>query len=347
MIVDNGRLSGVEVLSVTAGELKQNGASFVVNAAGPWASLVADKAGVTVPTALGKGCMVAMATRLVHTILNRCKHPSDGDILVPIGTVTVLGTTDIPVASPEDLSIEPEEIDLLLAEGEILIPSLPQHRPLRAWAGIRPLYRPANESGVRTRELPRSHYILDHGKADGLQGFLSIVGGKLATFRLMAQEAMEIVCAALGSKVPCSTAEVAISPSAKSHHTLPSRLDQIERRTPLKERSPILCECELVTERDFALACRPAPAELDDIRRDLRLGMGPCQAAFCGYRASGLAQRLLPDLLPSGGFHAFVEERWRGTRPVAWGTMLRQLELSQRLTIELLGAHRIRNKADD
>jgi len=147
-------LTGVEVTGIQTGggcvravESNQGIIStpVIVNAAGPWASLVADKAGLTVPTALGKGCMVAMATRLVHTVLNRCKHPSDGDIFVPIGTVTVLGTTDIPVGSPEDLAIEPEEIDLLLAEGEILIPSLLQHRPLRAWAGIRPLYRPATE----------------------------------------------------------------------------------------------------------------------------------------------------------------------------------------------------------
>ena len=347
LIVDNGRVSAAEILSLTTGERRLVGANFVVNAAGPWASLVAEEAGLTIPLALGKGCMVAMATRLVHTILNRCKYPSDGDILVPIGTVTVLGTTDIPVVSPEHLAIEPEEIDLLLAEGEILIPSLLQHRPLRAWAGIRPLYRPATESGVSTRELPRSHYILDHAKADGLPGFLSIVGGKLATFRLMAEEAVEVICGALGLKTPCPTADAAISPAAGRLHTLPSRLDQIERRTAAKNRSPILCECELVTEQDFALACRQGPGELDDIRRDLRLGMGPCQAAFCAYRASGLARRLLPHPPPSGGFHAFVEERWRGTRPVAWETMLRQLELSRRLTLVLLAAHRIRNEAVD
>ncbi len=87
--------------------------------------------------------------------------------------------------------------------------------------------------------------------------------------------------------------------------------------------------------------------ELDDIRRDLRLGMGPCQAGFCAYRASGLAQRCLPHPPPSGGFHAFMEERWRGTRPLGWGTMLRQLELSQRFSLELLAAHRLRNQVHD
>jgi glycerol-3-phosphate dehydrogenase len=347
LIVSGARVSGAEILSLATGERTTVGAEFVVNAAGPWASLVAGKAGLSVPTALGKGCMVAMATRLIHTVLNRCKVPSDGDILVPIGTVTVLGTTDVPVQSPDQLMIEPEEIDLLLAEGEILIPSLPQHRPLRAWSGIRPLYRPATESGATTRELPRSHYTLDHAKVDGLSGFLSIIGGKLVTFRLMAQEAMVAVCDALGSRSPCTTAEQPILPSSREFHALPARLERVERPLRGTKRSPIVCECELVTEQDFAGACQQDPMDLDDIRRDLRLGMGPCQAGFCAYRASGLAQRWLPHPPPSGGFHTFIEERWRGARPLGWGTMLRQLELSQRLTLELLAAHRLRKPVDD
>ncbi|MBM2843977.1 MAG: hypothetical protein HW404_1814, partial [Anaerolineales bacterium] len=117
-------------------------AQFVVNAAGPFAGAVAAMAGAHLPLALGKGTMVAMASRLTHTVLNRCKPPNDGDVIVPVGTVCVLGTTDVPVRSPTDLAMEPWEIDLLLSEGQILIPTVRRHRALRAWAGIRALYRP-------------------------------------------------------------------------------------------------------------------------------------------------------------------------------------------------------------
>ena len=46
----------------------------------------------------GKGIMIAMNHRLVNTVVNRCTMPADGDILVPIRTVSVIGTTDIRAA---------------------------------------------------------------------------------------------------------------------------------------------------------------------------------------------------------------------------------------------------------
>jgi len=77
--------------------------------------------------------------------------------------------------------------------------------------------------------------------------------------------------------------------------------------------------------------------DLDDLRRDTRLGMGPCQAAFCAYRAAGRLLALRPDAPDDGGLRSFLEERWRGIRPLAWGQTLRQLELDRRMAFELLG----------
>src|SRR3970282_2866034 len=125
-------------------------AQAVVNAAGPYAGGVAAMAGLHLPLAFGKGTMIAIASRLTHTVLNRCKPPHDGDIIVPVGTVCVLGTTDVPVRSPTDLAMEPWEIDLLLSEGQILIPTLRRHRALRAGAGIRALYRPPADIASHT-----------------------------------------------------------------------------------------------------------------------------------------------------------------------------------------------------
>jgi glycerol-3-phosphate dehydrogenase len=49
--------------------------------------------------------MVAMNHRVVNTVLNRCKMPADGDIIVPIHTVAVIGTTDERVVQPPASSI--------------------------------------------------------------------------------------------------------------------------------------------------------------------------------------------------------------------------------------------------
>jgi len=310
-------------------------AEMVVNATGPWARQTAALAGVDIPMALGKGTMVAMATRVVNTIVNRLKPPADGDIIVPVGTVAVLGTTDVPVEDPTDLRIQPWEIDLLLAEAERLIPGIADRRPLRAWAGVRPLFRPTQAAG-ETRQMPRAHLILDHAASDGLPGMISVIGGKLTTFRLMAEQTVDQVCRALHIESACRTKDVPLDPPRRArYYALPDRLRHLEHVRPRSLPPEVICECESVTREQIVRALASADtAELDDIRRDLRVGMGPCQAGFCAYRTAALAEsRAGADL---GWLESFLEERWRGTRPLAWGTQLRQMELTRRLYVELM-----------
>jgi glycerol-3-phosphate dehydrogenase len=66
--------------------------------------------------------------------------------------------------------------------------------------------------------------------------------------------------------------------------------------------------------------------------------MGPCQAAFCGYRAAALSAAIGEGSPPDGGYCSFLKERWRGVRPLAWGKTLSQFELARRISIELLAA---------
>ena len=54
--------------------------------------------------------------------------------------------------------------------------------------------------------MSRSHRVIDHGEHDGVAGLITITGGKATTFRLMAEEAVDAVCTALGSPRPCRTA---------------------------------------------------------------------------------------------------------------------------------------------
>ena len=67
--------------------------------------------------------------------------PSDGDILVPAHTVSVIGTTDVKISDPDHFAIEPWEVNLCLNEGDKLVPGFKDMRMLRAWAGVRPLYQ--------------------------------------------------------------------------------------------------------------------------------------------------------------------------------------------------------------
>jgi glycerol-3-phosphate dehydrogenase len=324
------------VVALTGDATLQIEAALVVNAAGPFAGTIATMAGAHLPVALGKGTMVAMATRLTQTVLNRCKAPHDGDIIVPVGTVCVLGTTDTPVSSPSDLSIEPWEVNLLLSEGQAMIPTLRRHRALRAWAGIRALPRPAGPA-TETRSLPRSHALIDHAAEDGLPGLVSILGGKLTTFRLMAEEVVDLIQARLGGGRPCTTLHTPLPLESRRFYAVGEKLRHAYAGR--EDQDPIVCECEMVPRSQLKAALRSSHSpDLDDARRDLRLGMGPCQGAFCSYRAAALAASLLPNAAPDGGLADFVRERWRGLTPLAWGRGLRQIDLLQRIQLELLGA---------
>lgn len=325
------------IVSLTDGSVIQIEAAVVVNAAGPYAGSIAAMAGAHLPLALGKGTMVAMASRLTHTVLNRCKPPHDGDIIVPVGTVCILGTTDTPVVSPADLAIEPWEVNLLLAEGQAMIPSLRRHRALRAWAGIRALHRPA-AGASETRSLPRSHALIDHRVEDEVPGLVSIIGGKLTTYRKMAEDVVDLVQGRLGGGRPCSTQHTPLPLQSARFYSVGERLRSSPDRA-VSEADPILCECEMISRSSLSQAIRASgSADLDDARRDLRLGMGPCQGAFCAYRAAALVAAILPSAPADGGLAGFARERWRGLVPLAWGRGLRQLDLLRRVQLELLGA---------
>jgi glycerol-3-phosphate dehydrogenase len=251
--------------------------------------------------------------------------------------VAVLGTTDTLATSPDDVRIEPWEVDLLLREAAALIPSIEDHRVLRAWAGVRPLFRPPEATEAETRNLPRAHALIDHAASGGPAGLFTIIGGKLTTFRLMAQETVDLVAIQLGSSGTCRTADTPLSPPPSHYHRLPLRLEKLSASTAAN-RQDVVCECELVTAEAIHAALDASPTvDLDDLRRDLRLGMGPCQAAFCAYRTAGLIGRREPGSDPNPSLRSFLEERWRGLKPLVWGHTLRQVELNRRIYQDLLG----------
>jgi glycerol-3-phosphate dehydrogenase len=199
------RVNGSRVLGGRLEDGSTVEAEVVVNAAGAWAASVAAMAGCHVPARLSKGVMVAVAGRLVRTVVSRCRIPGDGDILVPFGASTIMGTTDTPARVPDDAVADGAAVQAMTAAGDELVPGFSSAGPVRAWAAVRPLVGdPASEPGGR--QVSRSHRVIDHGELDGVAGLITVTGGKATTFRLMAEEAVDAVCAALGSPRPCRTA---------------------------------------------------------------------------------------------------------------------------------------------
>jgi len=354
------RVTGAVCEDMRTGEDVHVHASYIVNAAGAWAGKIAGLAGLRVTVVPGKGTMIAMSHRLLNTVVNRCKMPADGDIIVPIRTVAVIGTTDVHVPDPDVYGIEPYEVDRMLQEGEQLVPGISRARVLRAWAGVRPLYK--DQDVKDDRDISRTYKLLDHEARDGVKGLISMVGGKWTTYRLMAQEATDAVAAKLGVAVECRT-HLESLPGADSPKLfwLGQPLAQVEAADTYGD---LICECELVTrDRVIKAITEGRAANIDDIRRDTRLGMGPCQGGFCTYRAVALWEELrgnghevmghgvaaqtpmthdpLPIASPPSPSVAllrhFLQERWKGLTAIAWGDQLRQARLDEIIYLDTLG----------
>ena len=214
-------------------------------------------------------------------------------------------------------------------------------RLLRAYAGVRPLYKheapePSPDGEDDGRGISRAHVVIDHGRRDGVENFVSIVGGKLTTYRLMAEQTADAVCAKLGVSTPSTTAE-AVLPRQGDRRTywLGHRL--AEHEADGGGDADLICECELVTRAALdTFLDEHWPCSLDDVRRGTRLGMGPCQAGFCTFRAAGVIAERVADAGPAGVppevvdqmLVDFLRERFHGTRPIAWGRQLQELWLT-------------------
>jgi glycerol-3-phosphate dehydrogenase len=329
LLINGQAVAGAVVQDIRTGEEQEINADFTVNAAGAWAGQIAALAGLKVSVLAGKGIMIAMNHRLVQMCVNRLKRPADGDILVPIRTVCVIGTTDVRVSDPDEYEIEPREVQFLLDEGEKLVPGFRQARALRVWAGVRPLYQPAEQGDVTdTRDVSRTYTLLDHPTRDGVQNFVTITGGKFTTYRAMAEVAMDSVCRHLGTQRPATTASTPLPDSQEGHYYwLGARLAQREENL---HQDQSICECELISRSRLESAFQQrGTTSLDDMRRQLRLGMGPCQGGFCIYRAAGVLHEVKAHsaAVADAAVCNFLQERWKGVAPLLWGDQLRQARL--------------------
>jgi glycerol-3-phosphate dehydrogenase len=202
-------VSGIEVVDRPTGRRYAIGADIVVNAAGPWGETIARLAGVDVPVRPSPGVLVALVGRLSSMVVNRLHPSGDGDIVVPQRGLSIVGTSSWVVDDPDDIEVPEAHVERMLDEGSKLLPAV-RHAPIRAtWAAARPL---VGDRGAATgRELSRTFKCFDHA-ADGVEGLVTISGGKGTTLRGMAELAADVVVGKLGLDAPCRTADTVLLP---------------------------------------------------------------------------------------------------------------------------------------
>jgi glycerol-3-phosphate dehydrogenase len=138
---------------------------------------------------------------------------------------------------------------------------------------------------------------------------------------------VDAVATSLGVDAPCRTADEPLpSPATGTPYWLGDRLAAHEADGG--GNAELVCECEMVTRARLTRALdERGDSSIDDLRRTTRLGMGPCQGAFCTPRAAAILDERQPGA-GNAALRGFVAERFRGTRPIAWGDQLAELWLT-------------------
>ncbi len=357
-------VEGVVLRDSRTGEENRITAELVINAGGIWGMHIAQMAGVKIQMVPAKGSLLIFGHRINNMVINRCRKPADADILVPGDTISLIGTTStkIPYDRIDHMEVTHEEVDLLMREGLKLSPALAYTRILRAYAGVRPLV--ASDDDPTGRSISRGIVCLDHETRDGVKGLITITGGKLMTYRLMAEQATDLACKKLHRTTRCETAERPLPGSEPSEQ--PARKGKahiIELSTEQKAAEgrhgtmsryipsdngvddALVCECEQVSVGEVNYAIRNLNVEnLINLRRRTRIGMGTCQGELCACRAAGLlnksnpcVQRTLLDL------KEFLNERWKGMYPVSWGDTLSEIQFTLWLYNGVCGLDQITN----
>lgn len=316
-------------------------ADVVINASGAWAGIVAKMAGVEVKMRYSKGSLLITHQRMTHHVINRLRPPSDGDILVPGGTVSIFGTSSLRVEDPDGVRPGVEEAAALLQDATLLAPQMADERYIRAYAGVRPLVVEDDAQDIGDdkgddRSVSRGFVLLDH-ESQNVDNFITVTGGKMTTFRLMAQKASDLAAAKLYVKKPCTTYKVPLKSDAPSEMTEAGMA--IKLRSLKKDLKDItMCECEMITRGQFKtliswLKKRKKRADLNTLRIHSRLGKGACQATFCSQRVTAFMydEAYLKDDDGIYNIKDLLAERFIGQRPVLWDAQLAQWELNEAL----------------
>jgi glycerol-3-phosphate dehydrogenase len=265
---------------------------------------------------------------------------------------SMAGTTDDDFYGDLDrLEATEDEVAYVLQAMERSIPSIRGHRVIHTIQGVRPTLW---GFGKNEDELSRDYVVLDHAR-DGAPGLFTIAGGKLAAYRLMAEDAADRLCAALGVREPSRSAT---TPLPGGDGTLDVLATAKRFRTPVAAvvrlgfrhgtrtakvladhdlesgvavAAPrVVCACEPVLDAELRhVVVNEGVCRLTDCALRVRLGIGACQGAGCTSHAAAVLADVLdwPAERCALEVRAFVDERWRAVAPALGGSHLAAMEI--------------------
>jgi glycerol-3-phosphate dehydrogenase len=353
LIKEAERVQGIETRHTITGARQTFRAKIIFNTTGPWSPQFAAMAGCEIKLRPGKGIHLVLDRRLCNAaVVSKC---IDGrQIFVnPHENTTLVGTTDDDFFGDlDDIPVTEDEIEYLLEGMESVFPDVRQARIVTTWRGVRPtIYgRDCYEDA-----LSRDHEIIDHEKKEGVKGFLSMIGGKLASFREMSEEATDLIVKKLGVHAECQThlvplpggeTEASVEALSKEFGVDPFVVRRLVYRQGDRARKvlettrscprdkTVVCPCEPVMNAELRYTQKNEWAQtFQDLSRRTRVGVGPCQGALCSLptvaclaeEKAWSAEQILQSLKSN------LDTQWRARFPVLKGDQLAQEEINQAL----------------
>ena len=213
LVVEDGDVVGVEFTDLLGGGEYTVRAPVTANVAGPWVDEVLRRMDFAEERMIGgtKGSHLVVdpfpGAPASEALYAEAKQDGRPYFIVPWNGRYLIGTTDIRYEGDlDEVVASEEEIDYLINETNTVIPSanLTRDKVLFTYSGIRPL--PYETEGAEG-SVTRGHLVYDHATQDPrIGGLISIIGGKLTTYRNLARQTVNKVYEKLGGKTPeCHT----------------------------------------------------------------------------------------------------------------------------------------------
>jgi glycerol-3-phosphate dehydrogenase len=311
---DDGAARGVRYRDLLSGEGGSCTAKVVVNATGAWAPLTASLGGLAAEHARirpGKGIHVFFDRRLTNYAIAVRAIDGRQVFLEPWQNMSVIGTTDTDYYGDlDDVVATTAEVRYLIQAVARVFPAILDARPIGTWAGVRPTIY---DWGPDPDGLSREHEIVDHA-AHGAPGLYSMIGGKLASYRLFSEEMSDVVAARLGVAarsrthvLPLPGGEELVDPLALAEDAgiepiAGARLEYrhgaralriVERLGRDPREAAVLCPCEPVLEAEVRYVVAHEWAHtVDDVSRRTRLGLGSCGGMRCAARCGAIVAEM-------------------------------------------------------
>ena len=260
---DGSTVTGASVEDLIGGSTLALRARFTVNATGPWldATIAPLRQEPRPLLRLTKGTHLVVPRATEHAHVLFAKRDGRLFFVLPWNGYTMVGTTDTDYdGDPEVAEASSDDVEYLRTEASRAFPRAPFDRIHFTWAGVRALVR---EEGVAEGEVSRKHKLYDHRERDGVDGVLSVIGGKITAYRLIAEESTDVVVRRLGSTARCRTGELPLPGIA---------------RAVAADGDP-LCPHAPTTKDDIARAVRAewAVTLADVLLRRTAIGLAACQ----------------------------------------------------------------------